>query len=210
VIGRADIQTLLDLEAKKEALGCKADEECIVAIAGALGADYVASADIGWLGPATLLAFRVVDVKSAEVLVHANQVVRGDVNLVHAADVVAQETVAALVVRGGSAPTPAPKSFAATPTTVPGAALAPEPDRPASPGHVLGIVAAVVGGVGLAAATGLGVAAQVQTTAGRNAVPSSPVQTRVNGVNGMVTGAVIGWAGGGAIAAAGVTLLVVF
>jgi len=68
----------------------------------------------------------------------------------------------------------------------------------------------VVGGVALAVGTGLGIVAQVETTAGRSNPAASPVQARVSSVNGMVTGAIVGWAAGGSIAVAGTTLLVVF
>jgi hypothetical protein len=49
-----DVQQALDVEMKKEAMGCDA-QSCLAEIAGALGADYVAYGTVGSLGNSTLV-----------------------------------------------------------------------------------------------------------------------------------------------------------
>lgn len=210
VIGHSDIVTLLDLEAKKQSTGCD-DTSCMTAIAGALGAQYVAAAGLGRLGHTMVLSFKVIEVRSASALVHANETVQAKDDLIHAAATVAAETVTAIFGPGAAAPHPdlaphgqpgeaGPTPMTATPIRREGGAA----------GHTIGIIGAVLGGIGLAVGTGLGIVASQQTTTARTVPTSTSVQSRVNGVNSLVNGAVIGWAAGGALAVTGVGLLVAF
>jgi len=77
----------VDLEAKKQAAGCNGeDTACMTAIAGAFGADYVASADLRVLGHAMLLAFKVIAVRSSSDLALANPEPKGRANARCSAD----------------------------------------------------------------------------------------------------------------------------
>ncbi len=82
VIGRADINALLTLQQQKQVAGCN-DASCMAQIAGALGAKYVAAADLGKLGTLIVLDLRVIDVATANVIVRAQQVVGIIVAVVH-------------------------------------------------------------------------------------------------------------------------------
>jgi hypothetical protein len=77
-------------------------------------------------------------------------------------------------------------------------------------GRGWGIAALVVGGVALGTGTGLGIAAAKQTSAGKSSPQGSSVQSDVNAVNTLATGALIGWVGGGIFAATGTGLVVAF
>ena len=110
VVGRGDLATLVDLEARKQASGCTDDDACMTALAGALGADYVASAGLVRLERTTLLTFKVIRVRAASALVHARATITTDDQLVRASDDIAAEVVSKifgepLVVRPESAAT---------------------------------------------------------------------------------------------------------
>ena len=74
----------------------------------------------------------------------------------------------------------------------------------------VGIGATAVGAAGLIAATVLAVTAQSATKAGQTEAATSSVQGRVDSVNTRINGADALFGIGGALAAAGVTLTVVF
>jgi len=204
VIGSGDLRMMVDLEMNKQALGCKEDDACMVAIGGALGADYVAAATIGKLGRTTVLALKVIAERSATALVHAQETFQSEDRLVGAADLIAEQVAAALPgATAKIAAVPLPSSVFVAPP-------APAPDGTSAVGHTLGIVAVVVGALGLGAGTGLELLARQRKDAFR-ATPQLPsVESSVNGINTMVTGAIVGWAAGGAIAATGTGLLVAF
>jgi TolB-like protein len=114
VVGRTDIATMLDLEAKKQAAGCEEDG-CMTAIAGSLGADYVAAANVGQIGGSMVLTLKVIDARRATVLLHARQPVSSNAELIPATDLVASQVVAAVF--GGPPPVPkTPGALAAAPT----------------------------------------------------------------------------------------------
>jgi TolB-like protein len=199
IIGRTDIATMLDLEAKKQMVGCEEDTGCMTAIAGSLGADYVASANVGRLGSAIQLTFKVIDVRRALVLVHARQDVSTDAQLISAANEISDEVVKAVF--GANATLPVHKNIVA----------APEGLSPATKRNLrgLGIGATVVGGLALVAAAVLGVVAHNDTTAAR-ARATAPLQTEINSINTMALSSDALFGAGGAVAAAGVGLTVAF
>jgi hypothetical protein len=55
-----DIERLVSLEMKKDVLGCT-EVTCMAEIAGALGADFVVTGEIGQIGSSRLMSIRVVD-----------------------------------------------------------------------------------------------------------------------------------------------------
>jgi TolB-like protein len=173
VIGRSDIQSMLDFDARKQASGCD-DTGCMTQIAGALGADYVATAGVGRLGSARVLTLKVINAHSGFGLVHAREVVQSDEDLVRAVDSVAAQTSDAMshepgahpaavaaasppVTRPASEPAAkpaAPNVFVATPAPAPSRATLPPEVTRAAPGlkprQVWGIVA--LGGAAAVAA----------------------------------------------------------
>ena len=153
VIGRSDIQSMLDLEARKQAAGCNEDTGCMKQIAGALGADYVGNAGIGLLGRTRILTFKVIDVRTGEGLVHARETVQSDDDLVRAVDSVTDQATAALsrMVPGAARPVALlPPATAPGHASVPAEALKPAPGKPLTTGQAWGIVsltaAALIGG----------------------------------------------------------------
>jgi hypothetical protein len=117
VIGRSDINALLGLESKKEALGCDADTACVAQVAGALGVDLVATADVGRLGTKTIIALTVISVHTATVLKRLRRTVVSNDDLVGAMDSMVAEVTAATggpVTAPPSGPPPAPPSSATT------------------------------------------------------------------------------------------------
>jgi TolB-like protein len=198
VVGRTDIATLLDLEARKQMVGCEEDG-CMTAIAGSLGADFVASANVGRLGSAVQLTFKVIDARRALVVVHARQTVSSDSQLVTAANEISDEVVKAVF--GKSAPLPVHKNIVA----------APEGLSPAAKRNLrgLGIAATVVGGLTLVAGAVLAVVAHSDTTAARTKA-TAPLSSELNTINTLAVSSDALFGAGGAVAAAGVGLTVAF
>jgi hypothetical protein len=135
VIGKTDVATLLDVESKKQAVGCSDDTTgCMTMIAGALGAEYVASAIVGRVGTVTVLTFKIIDVRKVVVLLHASQRVQTDAQLLGACDDVAAQVVEAVFHTGppaASAQEPARSVVAAAPAEAPASpppAPAPRPN----------------------------------------------------------------------------------
>lgn len=111
VIGQSDIDAILTLEAKKEAVGCT-DTGCMVQIAGALGVDLVATADVGKLGDNTLLTLKVITVRTATVAARAQTTVLSVNDLPRAARTLAGDIVLGMdgrAVVAEQAATPAPR-----------------------------------------------------------------------------------------------------
>jgi TolB-like protein len=103
VVGRTDVQTMLDLQAKKQMASCTDDTGCMAAIAGELGADYVAAGNVGRIGTATVITFKVIYVRTGKVLLHAQHTVQADAELISAAGKIADEVVAAVFAKRGKA-----------------------------------------------------------------------------------------------------------
>lgn len=112
VIGHADIQSLLDVEKQKQIAGCNDDSGCIAGIAGALGATYVGAAHVGRIGTATVLSFRIVVTRDASVILHTQQTVHEDAELIPACDQIAREAVSAIFPSSETTTAPARQSSA--------------------------------------------------------------------------------------------------
>jgi TolB-like protein len=119
VVGRSDLAAYLTLEQQRQAAGCSASE-CMVQLAGALGVEMVASADIAQLGNLMVLNLRVVRVRDVSA-VRAERTVHSDDEILAASDALAREVAAAL---DGGAPAVQSVAVFATP---PSATGLPEP-----------------------------------------------------------------------------------
>jgi hypothetical protein len=90
VTGRSDLATLLGFERARQAAGCS-DNSCLVELAGALGVAYVSSAEVGLLGGTLLVHFKIIEVRTADVVARVQQkVLREEMLPDVVADVVAQ------------------------------------------------------------------------------------------------------------------------
>jgi hypothetical protein len=76
VISEADITSMLELEASKAACG-DSNDSCLAEIGAAFGAQRAVSGTVGRLGEDYLLAARLVDVDSAQVVARAEENVQG-------------------------------------------------------------------------------------------------------------------------------------
>jgi len=156
VIGQSDIDALLTIEARKQAVGC-GDTECMVQLAGALGVDLVATADVGRLGNNTLLSLKVISMRTTSVIARAQATVQSDNDLPQAARTLADDIVLGMdggdgVARAAQAPPP------------------PTPRRRSLPARITGFVF-----LGLAlAAGGVAVDYGLQAKAGQTALHNTP------------------------------------
>ncbi len=112
VVGQADIDAILTLEARKQAVDCKDDTNCMVQIAGALGVDLAAVSDVGRLGKNVVLSINVIDVRRGTVAARSLKRVASDDALPDAvqdlaADVVHQVYGETGAVTTSAAPRPA-------------------------------------------------------------------------------------------------------
>ncbi len=76
VIGKSDIQAVLQYEEKKALAGCT-DDSCIAEIGGALGAQYVVVGSVSLFGETYLLNLKVLDVTKISVIKGVSEKVRG-------------------------------------------------------------------------------------------------------------------------------------
>jgi TolB-like protein len=76
-IGEGDIEAMLDVEAKKDFVGC-GSTACAVEIGGALGARYVLYGEVGAIGSRYSVSVNVIDTTNGTVRVRANQFVPRD------------------------------------------------------------------------------------------------------------------------------------
>lgn len=135
VVGRQDINALLGLEARKQAVGCSDDTACVAQIAGALGVDLVATADVGLLGTTTVITLTVIDVRTATVLRRLRRILHDPNDLVGAMDSIAAEVSSAVAERTDpNFRTPPPPPQAAPPPPV----------APPPPAYVYGGATAVL------------------------------------------------------------------
>lgn len=96
VTGRSDLVAVLGLERERQLLGCDANTECMAEIAGALGVEYVASGDVGRLGSLTILTLKLIEVRSAKVIVRVKRTVSDDGELAKVMESAAAELAAAV------------------------------------------------------------------------------------------------------------------
>ncbi len=184
MIGRSDIAALLDLESRKQMVGCDENAACMTEIAAALGVDLVATADIGHLGSVNVMTLKVIDVKRATVIARGQQTLTGDSAVVAAANALAAEVSAAV----------------GMPVAAPSRAI-----------RGVAVTAMIVGAVALAVGGGLGLSVRSKTTDLRsNARSGQEAQDLINTINstGKIANALL--IGGGAVAGVGLTLRVVF
>jgi len=76
VIGKSDIQAVLQYEEKKTLAGCN-DDSCIAEIGGALGAQYVVVGSVSLFGETYLLNLKVLDVKKISVVKGVSEKIKG-------------------------------------------------------------------------------------------------------------------------------------
>lgn len=198
VIGRTDLATMLDLETKKQLIGCESDTECMTSIAGSLGADYVASANVGRLGTTIQLTFKVIDARRAKALVHARETMNSDADLIPAADAIADQVV--MAVFGVVLPPRMRANIGTQPWLTPGV-------KKTIRG--VGIGAIVAGALGLGAAILLGVESRNDVKAAQ-AKATAPLPSEVAKANGAALDANVLYGVGGAVAAIGIGLTVAF
>lgn len=98
VITHADLQTLVSVERQKQLLGDKGEcnENCMIELAGAVGAQYVVSGRIDRFGDAYVLAADVFDAHAAKVLLKARANAAGDAEIPEATRELAAQAVRAL------------------------------------------------------------------------------------------------------------------
>ncbi len=78
VIGPAQIETLLGLEAQRQLMGCESDAACLVDIAGSLAAERVMSGRMSRIGKTNILTIFLVDASGVRTLGNADRTVRDD------------------------------------------------------------------------------------------------------------------------------------
>jgi|GEM_PF-1899388 len=104
VVSQAELRDALELESKRQALGCDPEDgdTCIAEIAAAMGTSHVLQAQLGRLGSSTLLTLQLFDDQAVAV---GRQAVRGET----LDDIAAQlgPALADLLQKGGLRPTPA-------------------------------------------------------------------------------------------------------
>jgi TolB-like protein len=74
VLSKDDIRRVLSFEQERQLLGC-ADEQCVVNLGAALGADWIVTGNLGKLGEKFLISVRVVDLKAGKALAAADRTV---------------------------------------------------------------------------------------------------------------------------------------
>jgi len=105
VLGRSDIDSMLDVEEERQMLtGCVADS-CLVEIGGALGVSLVVAASVGAVGERYLVSVKVLDVRAARVLKRATEnVARDDTELIQGVRGAARKCVVAIRATAADAP----------------------------------------------------------------------------------------------------------
>ncbi len=232
VVARDDGTALRELEARQTA-GCTDDTTCIVDIARSHAIDLVASADIGRLGDVSILTLKVISVKSASVFARLRETVRSEGQIVSATDTIAGDLVTAIrraeaaevpiTLPTQPVPTQASRDALVAPVpdqsapSMPPAAVAsrthsdPQPARNIPIAKLAGWASIIAGGVAVVAATVLGVSVRMDSSALRDTPHSAAVaKERMDSVNSRATGANILFGAGGAVAAGGVGLVVLF
>jgi len=97
VTGRSDVTVLLGLEAQKQAMGCDADAACVAELAGALGVQFVISADVGRIDATRVVSLKVLEVSRAASVARLRRTLGAEGDLVAAIDAVANEAESAIL-----------------------------------------------------------------------------------------------------------------
>ncbi len=90
VTGQSDVAALLGFDRWRQLTGCT-DSTCLAEIAGALGVDYVAQADVGRLGKVTLVNLKIIAVKKVMVVARALRKVTDESDLPDAINSMSEE-----------------------------------------------------------------------------------------------------------------------
>jgi len=106
VVGRSDIASVLGWEGTRQKLGCEESIACIAEVAGALGVDFIAAADLGRFGTTTVLTFKLVDARSGRALSRVLRKVASDADLPDAVPPVVAEALEVLPAAPGRAARP--------------------------------------------------------------------------------------------------------
>ncbi|MBI4815792.1 MAG: hypothetical protein HY791_06030 [Deltaproteobacteria bacterium] len=77
VVSRDEIKALLAYEAEKQIVQCRNDVECLIAIGGALGADYLVTGAVGKLEDTWVVHLKLMRVRGAEVVHRVAESFRG-------------------------------------------------------------------------------------------------------------------------------------
>lgn len=93
VMGRAEVEVILDHEGQKQLLGCT-DEGCVADLGAALKADYLVSGSLGLVGTTYLVNLAQTDVKTARVVSRASATAMAEGELVAAVQRAAEDLVA--------------------------------------------------------------------------------------------------------------------
>jgi len=126
VVGRSDIASVLGWEEKKQKLGCEESTACIAEVAGALGVDVIAAADVSKVGSYVLLSFKLIDARAGTVLVRITRKTASEDALVDALDPVVAEALAKAFPQTAQKPSARPDEVSA-PAAV--AAAEPKPEQ---------------------------------------------------------------------------------
>ena len=73
VLGRSDLEVILDHRQQKQALGCD-QEACFTELGGVPGVPYLYVANLGRVGGQIVLNMKIIDVEGSEVLVRSTEV----------------------------------------------------------------------------------------------------------------------------------------
>lgn len=144
VVGQSDIARLIGFERQKQMMGCS-DSACMAEMAGALGVDYVMSADIGKLGEVTVVTSKLIDARKGSVVARASRTVSTDSALPAAVESLVRELAEAIPDKGSPTSAAVPPPAAPPPPTPPPppapepavatAPAAPPAPEPAAPSH---------------------------------------------------------------------------
>jgi len=134
LLGRSDVSALISVERQRELMGCVDDSRCITEIAGALGTDYVALADVSRFGTTVVCSVKVLETRTGKVSARVRRKVAADEALPEAVDAAAAEAAEkTLGPRAESANRPESPGKQAVPATAVAATQSP-PSPPSHPG----------------------------------------------------------------------------
>lgn len=83
-IGASDLVTLLDVEQRKQVVGCASDTDCLSEIGAALGADLILDSSVGTIGARRVLSLKLIDVRAVQVRARETETVDDDDALIEA------------------------------------------------------------------------------------------------------------------------------
>jgi len=130
-ISRSDVNALLGHERQKLALGCQEDAACIAEIAGALGADFLASPGIARMGPSIITTLKIIDVHAAAVMVRVQRTIKSDADLPDGIRALVEEAGKAFDAKAAAAPVVAAAAAKDGGASAKPALAAPAPAAPA-------------------------------------------------------------------------------